>query len=265
MLRFYIEVARTAFRRQLIYRWANLAGLLTNIFFAAILSYVIIALYHARPVVAGYDVLDTLRYTWLIQAMLMVVLPFSWYDLMLTIRSGEVISDLSKPCDFYWYWFSREMGRNFYYFIFRCIPIYLAGMLLFRIGLPGKWYDWLAYSLAFPLGAMLGIAYRFLYNIVAFWIIEARAIVSLAVTIGLFFTGSYVPLPLLPPWLRMIVDWLPFNGFISLPTEILLGKVAMNTLWLEISRQVLWLFVLTGIRCVSASHRESFPDLTQLE
>ena len=52
MLRFYIEVARTAFRRQLIYRWANLAGLLTNTFFGAVFSYVIIALYSARPVVA---------------------------------------------------------------------------------------------------------------------------------------------------------------------------------------------------------------------
>jgi ABC-2 type transport system permease protein len=53
MMRFYIEVARTAFRRQLIYRWANLAGLLTNAFFGAVFSYVIIALYFARPVVSA--------------------------------------------------------------------------------------------------------------------------------------------------------------------------------------------------------------------
>src|SRR5437763_6860549 len=89
MLRFYIEVARTAFRRQLIYRWANLAGLLTNIFWGVIMSYVIIALFHARPLAAGYNVQDTLRYTWLVQAMIMVVLEFRRDDLMLTIRSGE--------------------------------------------------------------------------------------------------------------------------------------------------------------------------------
>ena len=52
-LRFYIEVARTAFRRQLIYRWANLAGLITNAFWGAIISYLVIALYHARPVAAA--------------------------------------------------------------------------------------------------------------------------------------------------------------------------------------------------------------------
>src|SRR5437868_12758156 len=88
MLRFYFEVARTAYRRQLIYRWANLAGLLTNIFFGAIFSYVMIALFHARPVAAGFNVRDALRYIWLLQAMVMVVLTFGWYDLMLTIRSG---------------------------------------------------------------------------------------------------------------------------------------------------------------------------------
>ena len=48
MLRFYLEVARTAFRRQLVYRWANLAGLATNIFFGVIVSYVYIALFQAN-------------------------------------------------------------------------------------------------------------------------------------------------------------------------------------------------------------------------
>ena len=64
----------TLYHRQLIYRWANLAGLLTNIFFRAIFSYVIIALYQAKPVAAGYDVKYALRYVWLAQATVMVVL-----------------------------------------------------------------------------------------------------------------------------------------------------------------------------------------------
>src|SRR5262245_28184024 len=78
MLRFYFEVARTAFRRQLVYRWANLAGLATNIFFGAIVSYVYIALFQANGpaggAVNGFTLHDTLRYIWLIQALIMVVL-----------------------------------------------------------------------------------------------------------------------------------------------------------------------------------------------
>jgi ABC-2 type transport system permease protein len=254
MLRFYVEVARTAYRRQLIYRWANLAGLLTNIFFGAIFSYVIIALFKAKPVVAGYDVQDTLSYIWLAQAMVMVVLTFGWYDLMLTIRSGEVVSDLSKPCDFYWYWFSREIGRSAYFLLFRGVPTYLAGMLLFGFGSPGDWKTWLAYAASLPLAAIIGIAYRFLFNIVAFWVLEARAVAGFATAIALFFAGSYVPLPFFPAWLRAIATWLPFNGLMNVPAQIFLGKLTGIALLSGLGLQIFWVILLTlGVRSLTSA------------
>lgn len=115
--------------------------------------------------------------------MVMVVLTFGWYDLMLIIRSGEVVSDLSKPCDFYWYWFSREIGRSVYFLFFRGFPTYLAGMLLFGSSTPVDWKTWLAYAGSLPLVAMIGIAYRFLFNIAAFWGLEACTVGGFATVI----------------------------------------------------------------------------------
>lgn len=243
--RFYLEVARTAFRRQLIYRWANLAGLMTNIFFGAIFSYVIIGLFHARPSVNGYNVLDTLRYTWLVQSMIMIVLTFGWFDLMLTIRTGAVIADMSKPCDFYWYWFSRECGRDLYYLIYRSIPTYIGGMLLFSLGIPGNWRYWPAFLLSLALGSCFGIAYRVLYNAIAFWFLEARGIGTMLVVIALFFTGSYVPIPLFPHWLLVITQWLPFNALLNVPVEILLNNVSTGTIAFELARQFGWVIIFT--------------------
>ena len=245
MFFFYEDVARTSFRRQLIYRWANIAGLLTNIFFAAIFSYLILALYRTRPSAAGYNVHDTLQYTWIVQSMIMIVLPFGWYDVMLSIRSGDVISDLSKPCDYYWYWFSREIGRDCYFLLFRSIPTYLAGMLLFGIGIPSNWYAWLAYVLVLPVSAVLGIAYRFLYNVVAFWITEARAVAVLANTIALFFSGSFVPFPFFPAWFRTLAVFLPFNGLMNFSAEILLSKLNRTDFWLQSGTLLFWLLILT--------------------
>jgi ABC-2 type transport system permease protein len=254
MLQFYVEVARTAFRRQLIYNWANLAGLLTNIVFGVIFSYVMIALFQAKHMAGGYDLNDALRYVWLVQSLVMIVLTFGWYDLMLTIRSGEIVSDLSKPCDFYWYWFSREIGRSVYYLLYRGLPTYLAGMLLFRFGAPLDWHSWLPFVLSLPVGAMIGIAYRVLFNLAAFWILEARAFGTLATVIALVFTGSYVPLPFFPDWLRAIADWLPFNGLMNVPTQIFLGKLVGGALLIEFLRQLLWLAVMTLLaRSVTAS------------
>src|SRR5712692_1807125 len=252
MLQFYVEVARTAFRRQLMYNWANLAGLLTNIVFGIIFSYVMIALFQVKHLAGGYDLRDALRYVWLVQSLVMVVLTFGWYDLMLTIRSGEVVSDLSKPCDFYWYWFSREAGRNLYYLLFRGLPTYLGGVLLFGIGVLGEWRLWLIFVVSLALGAMMGIAYRFLYNVVAFWILEARAVAVLAGSMALFFTGSYVPLPFFPAWLHTIANWLPFNGLMNVPAEVYLGKLSGNALLFELGRQGLWLVILTfGVRGIA--------------
>lgn len=245
MLRFYAAVARTAFRRQLIYRWANVAGLLTNVFFGAIISYMYIALFRARPTAGGYDLRDTLRYIWLVQAMIMVVLTFSWYDLLLTIRTGEVAADLSKPCDFYWYWFSREAGRDVYYLLFRAVPTYMAGALLFGLGAPTDVRAWLFFALSLALAAALGIAYRFLANIVSFWLIEGRAAAGLVFVIAQFFAGSYVPVAFFPAGLRAVVEWLPFSGMLNVPAEVLEGKVAGAALLFELGRQLLWLVALT--------------------
>ncbi|GHO42709.1 ABC transporter permease [Ktedonospora formicarum] len=244
MFPFYVETAFTAFRRQLIYRWANISGLITNIFFCVLFSYVLLALYHVRPSVPGYSIQDSLRYTWLLQSLLMVITPFGWMDLMMTIRTGEVVSDLSKPCDFCWYWFSREVGRSLYFLFFRGLPIYTAGMLLFQIGLPMSWSNWGALLLMLPSAILLGIVYRFLYNLLAFWIIEGRAIVTMAVVLSLFFTGSYVPIYFLPSWLQNIVAWLPFNGFMNVPTLAFLGKMSLSTFWFELARQIGWLLLL---------------------
>lgn len=245
MLRFYVAVARTAFRRQLIYRWANLAGLCTNIFWGVIMTAVFTGLYRSRPIAAGYDLRDTLTYWWLVQSMTMLVLTFGWYDLLLTIRSGEVASDLSKPCDFFWYWFSREAGRDVYYLLFRGLPTYAAGMLLFGIATPSRVGDWLAFALSLLLGASLGIAYRFIANLAAFWIVEGRAVANMSYAVALFFTGSYMPIAFLPAPVRAVVEWLPFSGMMNVPAEIFAGKLGGAALALAFAQQVLWLAVLT--------------------
>jgi ABC-2 type transport system permease protein len=243
-MRFYFEVARTAFRRLTVYRWANLAGLATNVFFGVIFCYVYIALFRARPSVRGFDLRDTVRYIWLMQALVMVVLRFSWYELMLTIRSGEVVADLFKPCDFTWYWFSRELGSSAYYFLFRGVLTYAAGMLLFGISLPGNWMVGPPFALSLVLAVGLGIAFRFLYNVVAFWILEARAMGGMAHVVAMFFAGSYVPLVFLPAWLHTLALWLPFSGMLNVPAEIFMGKLAGQALADALLLQALWLVAL---------------------
>jgi ABC-2 type transport system permease protein len=258
MLRFYLEAARAAFRRQVIYRWANLAGLAANTFFGIILSYVYLALYQSRASAGGFTAVDTLRYLWLMQAITMVVLTFGWYDLLLTIRSGDVVADLNKPCDFFWYWFSREAGRSAYYLIFRGLPTYAIGALLFGLGLPGGPARWLAFALALLGGTALGITFRFLTNITAFWLVEGRAAAQMLQIVALFCAGTYVPLAFFPTWLRVAAEWLPFGGMQNVAGEVFTGRLAGSTLLPALAWQAVWivaLIVLARVLTAAAMRR----------
>lgn len=256
MSRFYLHVAATAFRRQLVYRWANLAGMATNIFFGAVVSYLYIALFQARPHVAGFDVRATLRYIWLVQALIMVCLPFGWLDLALTIRSGQVVADLAKPCDLFWYWFAREAGRSAYYLLFRAIPTYAAGALLFGLGVPTGAGAWGIFGAMLVLGAASGIAYRYLGNLATFWVLEGRAVVTMFQVVALFFTGSYIPIMFFPGTLRAFAEWSPFFGMESGPVQAFLGALAGPELALTLARQAFWLVALVllarGITAIAA-------------
>ncbi len=66
-----------------------------------------------------------------------------------------------------------------------------------------------------------------------------------ATVIALFFTGSYVPIPFFPTWLRAIVEWLPFNALMNVPAQLFLGKLTGDAMLLEFLRQIGWIVVLT--------------------
>ena len=52
----YWALVRLAFQRQITYRTANIAGLVTNVFFGLLRASVMVALFGARDAVAGYSV-----------------------------------------------------------------------------------------------------------------------------------------------------------------------------------------------------------------
>jgi ABC-2 type transport system permease protein len=135
-MRLYFEVARCALRRQTAYTAANWAGAATNIFWGCLRSFVFVALYEARPEVAGYRLDDALAYVWLTQALIAFCQIWGWWEISATIRTGAVAIDLARPFDYYLYWLSQDAGRAVYFLLLRALPIYGAGALLFGVGVP---------------------------------------------------------------------------------------------------------------------------------
>lgn len=240
----YFHIAAKSFQKNLAYRAANLAGIATNAFFGAIYVFIYMALFQGRGEIGGLDVRDTVTYAMLAQSLLMVMSAFGNRELSEAIVKGHIVADLARPVDFYLYWAAIDMGRAIYYLIFRGVPTFIIGLVLFNIRLPIGLSAWLLFFAALCTGMLVSFAFRFITNSLAFWTSDARGVIYLANTVIMFFSGFIVPLNFFPAWLREASEFLPFRGLAHVPVNVYLGKLNGEALALALGQQVSWLVVL---------------------
>jgi len=130
-MRLFWEISKLAFQRQLTYCPATLAGFTTNFFFGMLRASVIIALFHGQSEIAGMTITDAITYTALTQAAIAFLSLFSWYEVMDSVYSGAVSSDMLKPMSYFNFWLAQDTGRATASFILRGLTIILAYALFF--------------------------------------------------------------------------------------------------------------------------------------
>jgi len=223
-MRLYWEVAVRGFHRYATYRAATLAGVITNTIFGFMRAYVFIAVFANRGPIGGFDRTDTVTYTFLTQGLIMVVYMWNWWEIALTIRSGDVVTDLSRPLDYEFYWLAQDLGRAVFHATFRGIPPMLFAAFFFHLRLPQQPITWIAFVVSILLATCVSFALRFCLNLSAFWLLDYRGIGAIAQAFWTFFSGFAVPVAFFPSALQSVTRALPFVALINTPVEIFLEK-----------------------------------------
>jgi len=240
------EIAKRGWRRYAAYPWATAAGVFTNTIFGFIQAYVLLAVFHNRAHVGNYDASDTVTYVWLAQALIMTVYAFGWTELALRIRDGSIATDLSRPLDPQRYWLAFDLGRAPYHLIFRGVLPFAVGAIVFQLHYPSL-LDLVAFFVSVILAVVVSLGFRFLYNSAAFWLVDIRGVVTLALTVSLFFSGMVLPLTFFPVWLRAIAHALPFASIMQTPIDVWLGKHHGASLVGILALQAAWAVVLLAL------------------
>jgi ABC-2 type transport system permease protein len=237
------EIAKRGYRRYAAYPAATWAGAFTNTVFGFIQAYILLAVYQHRTDVGGYDAGDAVTYVWLAQALIMTVYIFGWEELALRIRDGSIATDLARPLDPLRYWLAFDLGRAPYHFLFRGVPPFLVGALVFDLHYPSAGLA-VAFAVSVVLAVVVSLAFRFLYNAAAFWLLDHRGILRLSVTVSLFFSGMILPLTFFPGWLHAIAQALPFASIVQAPVDVYLGKHTGGGLAGTLALQLAWAVAL---------------------
>jgi ABC-2 type transport system permease protein len=243
-MRVFIELSKRSFQRFLTYRAATLAGLATNLFFGILRAAIYLALYGARNEVSEISVEGIVAYTGISQAVIAYLSMFGWYDLMESIYSGEVGSDLLKPIGLFRLWLARDLGRAAVAFLLRGVLFMLIYGLIFDLAHPTGLIQWLSLAAAIFLSWLVSFSFRFLINLSAFWSPDSRGVIRFFFVASWFLSGFLMPLRFFPPWVERLAALTPFPQMVNTVVEVYLGVVRGPELAAALLLQGAWALVL---------------------
>jgi ABC-2 type transport system permease protein len=257
-MRLFWEVTRRAFRRYATYRAAAIGGTITSSVFGIIRASVLLAVFRERSHVGSFDAADAVTFAFVSQAMLHMGLLGGHLPLADRIVSGDIVTDLYRPADLQAFELASDLGRAAYQGLSRSFITVAVGAVVFDLRFPATLSPYLLFAVALVLANVGNFAHKFLVTLTTFWTLDYRAASQMATVVGMFFSGFAVPVVFFPSWLEDVARFLPYVGFVQIPIEVLLGKLAGPDLVAALGSQVLWCaLLLLGGRALlaKATHR----------
>jgi ABC-2 type transport system permease protein len=253
-LRLYFEFARRGYRRYAAYPAATVAGVFTNTIFGFMVAYILLALYRDRDEIAGYDASDAVTYAWVSQALIGALAIFGWNELALRIRSGDIATDLARPLDLVATGLAFDYGRALYGAIYRGVPPFVVGALVFDLTTPTDAAAAAAFFASLTLAIGISFAFRFLYNLPAFWLLHYRGPMLISLVVSLVLSGMVIPVRFFPDWLAAIANATPFPSLVQTPIDVFVGKTEGIEIATALGVQAGWLaLLLVACRAVLAA------------
>lgn len=163
------------------------------------------------------------------------------------IRTGNLSILLLKPLDPFHSYFGSMLGLRLFDLMI-VLPIFVSVILL----LPSVTYPLTPVRvLAFVCSMLIAVTLQMLigsaFAMLSFWTTQSRNFANFWQGIGQFFSGFVVPLALFPAGLRDIAYLLPFRSMVSLPIEILMGRLNGQGIGFGLLVGISWALVVTLI------------------
>jgi ABC-2 type transport system permease protein len=241
-----LALARAGFRRWSSYRAATVAGVLTNTAFGFLRVAILFAALRAGGAIGGYTPEQAATYTWLTQALIMAIAIWSWVDLATRIQTGDIVTDLQRPIDLQGAYLAEDLGRAAYQLLARGLPPFVIGALFYSLVFPASLGQWLAFAVSLALAVVVSFGMRFIVNLLAFWVLDWRGLLTLSSAFTTVASGFAIPIAFFPTWAAKLFIILPWASMIQIPIDVFMGRRGGASLGSGLALQLGWAIVLLG-------------------
>ncbi|OGO05627.1 MAG: ABC transporter permease [Chloroflexi bacterium RBG_13_56_8] len=244
MLKAQRAIFSAAFRTNLQYRVAALAGIGTQLFWGFIRVMIFEAFYRSTSTPQPISYPQVVTYVWLSQATLLLLPMRANPEIQAMIRSGTVAYELLRPVDLYALWYSRSLASRTAPVLLRAAPIFLVAGLFLGLQAPPSLASAAAWALSIVAAMLLSAAFTTLVTISLLWTVSGEGMSHLLIALSSILSGIIVPLPFFPDWTQAILNFLPFRGLMDIPFRLYVGYVSPSEVFSLVAHQLAWTLVL---------------------
>lgn len=161
-----------------------------------------------------------------------------------TVRSGDVITMLTRPIDCQLFYLSYHIGTVVTEIAKIGFPMFMALDWLAGPVRPTGTLGIFQFCLSLALAVIVGFLVNFGTETLAFWTLNLWGIRTAREALIELLSGSLIPLWALPAWSRGVVELLPFGAMVHTPASIFIGSVSGTQAWHALGNQAAWVLIL---------------------
>lgn len=201
--------------------------------FVSIISVVIFvafwrAVYASQATIGGLTLDQTLNYILLAQLFSATAgITNLIYDIGAGLREGQIAAALLRPVDYQASMYVQNLSQLALQLILQ-IPLALFIWFAYGLDLPADPVIWLAFAFTLLLGHAVLFCFDWIIACTAFFSTEIWGMAVVRHSVAIFFSGTLIPLTLMPDWLRAIATFLPFSQAVYFPVSLLSGITPLS-------------------------------------
>jgi len=221
----------------MVYRWSVLFSIVGSVLYIAISLMLWRFLYQDRPEMISYMT----KYTIMSNIIAMFYTRGIAYSIGGKVSSGAFVTDLIRPINIFTMSWQMELAGICSSFLLRGLPVILvySPFLIMNAG----YYNIPAVLFAVALGHILFLLIYSLLGFSAFILIEIWPFGRLLDDTIRLLAGGFIPLAILPGFLRITANALPFRFLYSFPLELLFDTADMSKLFENFALLIVWICV----------------------
>lgn len=236
----YFSLARTSLSITFVYRAGFVLNMLGTIFYVVAMFYLWQTIFLGSNALGGFTWPEMKAYLLVSFLLNSLMTWFAEWNMSVDIKEGRVATDLARPMDFQASRMATAFGPVPFEFVSALAVGAIVATVFGGIALPADPLHLAVFLVSAFLATLIKFGLVYCVSMTAFWTTGIDGIMVGRVAIQNIFSGALIPLVFFPDWLRVLAAVLPFQGMISTPALIYLGKMDWPTTALMLSVQAVW-------------------------